>query len=168
MAVFKASTGSGTGGVAASLQLVRQLASAPCRLRDPTLILAALQTLADEARCLNDPKAAEYEAILRQTRPHMLKPEFGEIIIRLLGTKEEISVASTIAKMVKDTPQTAPYLQAQYQPAPYQQQAFYQQPSFQPYPTPYRGRGRGRAGNLTCFSCGRPGHFQRHCPDFKS
>jgi hypothetical protein len=65
-----------SGGVSASLQLVRQLASAPTRFKDPSMILSALQSLADEARCANDPKAAEYEAILRQTRPLIYKPEF--------------------------------------------------------------------------------------------
>lgn len=61
------------------------------------MLAAALQTLADEARVANDTKAAEYEAILRQARPFMYRPEFGDIITRLLGTKEEAAVASTIA-----------------------------------------------------------------------
>ena len=137
-----------TGGVPASLQLVRQLASSPARLRDPSMILSALQTLADEARCANDPKAAEYEAILRQTRPMMFRPDFGDVLIRLLESKEETAVAATIAKMVKGASQP------------------WAQPLMHPYRRPAGGRGqgfrqgRGRGG---CFSCGRPGHYQRHC-----
>ena len=57
------------GGVEASLILVRQLATAPSRFRDPTMIVSALRRLADDARCSNHPRTAEFVAILRQTRP---------------------------------------------------------------------------------------------------
>lgn len=133
-----------SGRVDAALQLVRQLASAPARLRDPTMISSALQNLSDEARCVSDPKTAEYEAILRQTRPLVYRPEFGDVIISLLGTKEETAVASVIAKMVKGSGQ--PFVH------PYRRQ------------TGGRGsRGRQGRGRMVCFGCGRPGHFQRHC-----
>ena len=94
-----------SGGVDAALQLVRQPASAPARLRDPTLISSALQSLTDEARCADHRKAAEFEAIIRQRRSLLYRPEYGDIIIRLFRTKEETAVASTIAKMVKGTRQ---------------------------------------------------------------
>ena len=82
--------GSGKGAdVTVTLQLVRQLASAPRHLRDPYAILAALQKLADEARVSGDPSAPRYEGILRQTRPFSSSVEFGDIIIRLVGSKEE-------------------------------------------------------------------------------
>lgn len=135
-----------SSGVEASLMLVRQLASAPSRLRDHAMIVSALQRLADDARCSHHPRAAEFEAILRQTRPLSFRREFGDLIIRLLGTKEETSVASAIAKMVKNTgrPGAVPYRR----------------------PLDPRGRPGGRPirGRLNCFNCGRPGHFQRHCP----
>ncbi|KAL9952483.1 hypothetical protein ACROYT_G039746 [Oculina patagonica] len=95
---LKAEAGNGAN-VAVTLQLVRQLASAPYHLRDPFAILAALQKLADEARVTGDPSASRYEAILRQSRPLSNSPDFGNIIIRLIGSKEESEVANSIAKM---------------------------------------------------------------------
>ncbi|XP_032238852.1 uncharacterized protein LOC116618839 [Nematostella vectensis] len=56
------------GGVPAAFQLVRQLASAPPRLRDPAMIMNALQNLADEARYCSDTKAAQYEVVLSAGR----------------------------------------------------------------------------------------------------
>ncbi|KAK3745186.1 hypothetical protein QZH41_008385, partial [Actinostola sp. cb2023] len=110
--------------VEASLAQVRQLASAPTRFRDPSAILAAIQKLADDARTTGHEKAAEYdEAILRQSRPLLYNTQFGDIIIRLIGSKEESRIATTIAKMTKASPATAAS-------------------SFMhPYPRPQRGRG---------------------------
>ena len=81
--------------------LVRQLVGAPKHMRDPHMIMSAVQQLADEAKTSADPKTAEYEAILRQCRPIMYRGDLGEILTRLLGTKEESNVANTIAKMTK-------------------------------------------------------------------
>ena len=89
------------GGEPAALQLVRQLASAPAKLRDPTMILSALQNLSDVARCNNHSRSAEYEVILRQTRPITYRPEFGEVIIRLFGTKEETAVGLRLQKWLR-------------------------------------------------------------------
>lgn len=122
-----------SGGIDAALQL---LASAPAHLCDPTMIRCG-EMLSDAVRCSNHPQTAEFEAILRQTRPLIYRPEFGDIIIRLLGTKEETSVASTIAKMVKSPRQ----------------------------PMGFRGStANAGSSRMVCFSCGRPGHLQRHCP----
>ena len=126
---------------------MRQPASAPARLRDPTLISSALQSLTDEARCADHRKAAEFEAIIRQRRSLLYRPEYGDIIIRLFGTKEETAVASTIAKMVKGT-----------------RQPLISTPDGGGHGTGWR-QGRGR---MVCFSCGRPGHFQIHCPSRNS
>lgn len=82
---FKEASGKSTD-VTITLQLVRQLASAPRHSRDPYAILAALQKLADEAQVSGDPSAPRYEAILRQTRPLSSFVEFGDIISRLVGS----------------------------------------------------------------------------------
>ena len=56
---------------------------------------------ADEARGSGDPSESRFEAILRQSRPLSSFPDFGNIIIRLLGSKEESDVANSIAKMTR-------------------------------------------------------------------
>jgi hypothetical protein len=136
-----------TGGEETALQSVRQLASAPFHLRNPNMILSAIQHLSDVARCNNHPRSAEYEAILRQVRPLAYRQEFGDIIIRLLGTKEETTVASTIAKMVKGSNRQSYFVH------PYRRPLIGRGTNWGP------GRGRG-----VCFACGRPGHFQKNCP----
>ena len=66
--------------VSVTLQLIRQLASAPHHLRDPFAILAALQKLADEARVSGDASAPRYEAILRKADPSP-PPQILEILL---------------------------------------------------------------------------------------
>lgn len=130
--------------VEASSSQVRQFASAPTRFRDPSPILAALQKLADDARTTGHAKSAEYEAILRQTRLLMLSPQFGDILIRLVDSKKETRVATTIAKMTKNSAWPSPL--------------------FRPYP-PVRGRGFPQRGGATCYKSGQKDHFQRRCPN---
>ena len=68
---------------------------------DPFAILAALQKLADKARVSDDPSASRYEVIFRQIRPLSSSPDFGNIIIRLLGSKEKSDVTNSIAKITR-------------------------------------------------------------------
>lgn len=133
--------------VEASLENVRQLASSPTRFREPHSIMLAIQKLADDARVSSHPRAKEFEAILRQVRPFAYNPQLGDVVTRLIGSKEEAKVAATIAKMMKSNRAPAPQ-------------------AFQPYPRQgFRGRGRGVArGRVRCFGCGQQGHFQRNCP----
>lgn len=135
--------------VEASLESVRQLASSPMRFREPHNIMLAIQKLADDARVSSHPRAKEFEAILRQVRPFAFSPNLGDVVTRLIGSKEEAKVAATIAKMMKGSRVPGPPPQA-----------------FQPYPRQgFRGRGRGVArGRVRCFGCGQQGHFQRNCP----
>ena len=110
------------------------------------MILTASPKLSDQPRCSNLPKAAEYEGILRKTPSLLYQPEFGVIIIRQLGIKEETTVASTIVLMRKGTRH------------PHRQQYIR---------TARGGRGSGwrsarrNLSGPTCFNCNKPGHFQR-------
>lgn len=149
---LKAETGKGTD-VSVTLQLVRQLASAPHHIRDPFAILAALQKLADEARVSGDPSASKYEAILRQSRPLSSFPYFGNIIIRLLGSKEESDVANSMAKMTR-----------QRNPGYFHPYARWNQPQhFGARGVSSRGARRGARARGICFNCGQRGHFQKNC-----
>jgi hypothetical protein len=94
--------------------------------------MAALQKLADDARTSGRVQAAKFEAILRQCRPLMYAMEFGDVITRLLGSKEESKVATAIAKMSKYT-----------RPASL----------FHPYSRAVRSRGRGGRGGRGRGAC---------------
>ena len=105
--------------------------------------MSTLQYLADIARCSSHSRAAEYEAVLRQVRPIMYRKEYGDVITRLLDNKEETAVASTIAKMVK---QSVP------------------QPRFHPYRRPLmgaRGNCRPRQGRQICLPAVVPGILRK-------
>ncbi len=154
---LKEGTGKGAD-VSVSLQLVRQLASAPYHLRDPFSILAALQKLADEARVSNDPSAARYEAILRQSRPLASSPDFGDIITRLIGSKKESEVANFISKMSR-TRGSGFHRYARWNvPRPPAANVVRGVPH-----DPRRGfRARG-----VCFNCGLRGYFQKNSTSFR-
>ena len=147
---LKAETGKGTD-VSVTIQLVRQLASAPRHIRDPFAILGALQKLADEARVSGDPSASRYEAILRQSRPLSSSPDFGNIIIRLLGNKEESDVANSIAKMTR-----------QRTPGYFHPYAWCNQPQLsEARGFSIKGARRGARARGICFNCGQRGHFKK-------
>jgi len=150
---LKAETGKGAD-VTVTLQLVRQLASAPQHLRDPFAILAALQKLADEGRVSADPSAFRYEAILRQSRPLPSSSNFGNIIIRFLGSKEESEVANSITKLMR-----------QRGPGSFHRYAGWNLPQRLAVPVrgvPSRGARRGFRARGVCFNFGQRGHFQKH------
>ena len=106
---------------------------------------------ADEARGSGDPSESRFEAILRQSRPLSSFPDFGNIIIRLLGSKEESDVANSIAKMTRKRTPGYFHLYARWN----------QPQHFEARGISSRGARRGARACGVCFNCGKRGHFQK-------
>lgn len=119
--------------------------------------MAAIQKLVDEAPVSGDPSAQRDEAILRHTRPLTSSVEFGDIIIRLVGSKEESEVANWIAKMSRQRGSSCFH--------PYARWSTPQRSSSYVRGVPPRGSRRGCGVFL---NCGQRGHFQRQCTSFLS
>lgn len=127
-----------------SLRFLRQLLSRPPGVFDAHAAMAALEHLSDIARENGDELAPRYNAILKQTRGLSSNPAIQQILLKLLGTKEEIAIAKEIEKATKNSsaspmPLSGQVLSAQRSPA-----------RNQPYP-------------ITCFACGQRGHIARNC-----
>ena len=146
--------------ISRSLAFVRELASRLARIFDAYALINALQVLADNAREQADPASSRYEAILRHCRQLVDSPaSLAEVVIRLLGNKDDIEVSSLVHKVTSANSNPAgnwpphPYL-----PLPMAPQQF-QRPGF--------GRGNGppanRLQNVRCYKCGRFGHYARRC-----
>ena len=84
-----------------SLESVRLLASRPAALLDPLALLAALEQLSDHAREANHPQRKKFDAIFKQCRPLANSNSLAEVVLHLLGDKEERDVASHIRKIFK-------------------------------------------------------------------
>jgi len=152
-----------------SLESVRLLASRPAALLDPFALLAALEQLSDHAREANHPQRKKFDAIFKQCRPLANSNSLAEVVLQLLGDKDERDVASQIRKIFKghSSPRSS---------APGQAFDFWGDNSDIPRPGPYPGSSFGRGGRLRpqyfrpgtfprrCFNCRRVGHFARNCP----
>jgi hypothetical protein len=103
--------------------------------------LAALEQLVDVARAKGDESANRFNVVLRQTRPMLLSPAFQQLLLKLVGDKEEVAVAREIQKAMKNVNSAASAPMATgARPGPYPVQ-------------------RSKA----CFKCGKWGHFARFC-----
>ena len=68
--------------------------------------MAALEHLVDTARENADADILPYNAILRQTRGLAENPVLQRVLLKLLGSKEEIAIAKEIDKATKSYPPT--------------------------------------------------------------
>lgn len=133
-----------TGSVEAALGLLRQHLARPAGIFDPHASLSALEQLVDVARAKGDNRASRLNVVLRQTRPLLLTPSHQQLLVKLVGDKEEVAVAKEIQKAMKhvapmDTPQN-------------------QRERPRPYPAP-----RSSRSDIVCFACGKRGHIARTC-----
>ena len=84
-----------------ALKHVRQLLSRPPTIFDAFATWAALEKLCDVAREKGHDRANRFAIILRQTRPLMGSPTFQQVLLKLLGSDEEVAIAKEIQKAVK-------------------------------------------------------------------
>ena len=73
----------------------------PSGIFDPHAALAALEQLVDAARDKVDDRASRFSVILLQTRPLLLDPSFQQLLLKLVGDKEEVAIAKEIQKALK-------------------------------------------------------------------
>ena len=132
------------GTVDSALGVLRQFLVRPAAIFDPHASLAALEQLVDLAREKGDERANRFGIVLRQTRTLLYNPSFQHLLLKLIGSKEEVEVAKEIQKALKQSPPT-------YLPGNSVNSGG---PSC-PFP-------RARQAQV-CFSCGRRGHYARPC-----
>ena len=127
--------------VDSALRHVRQLLSRPPSIFDAFATWAALEQLCDVAREKGHDRANRFAVILRQTRPLMGSPTFQPVLLKLVGSDEEVAIAKEIQKAVKQAPGVWP-----------------RAPSAPPGPGAPR-----QLSSVVCFNCGRRGHIARSC-----
>ena len=131
------------GSVDAALRRLRELLTRPPSLFYSYAAMAALENLVDVAREKNADQASRYAIILRQTRPLLYSPSLQALLLKLVGSKEEVAISKEIQKALK-SPSTA---------LPRRGEARYNAP-----PSPY-----SRRSTPSCYFCGRRGHLFKDC-----
>jgi len=91
-----------------------------------------LEQLSDHAREANHPQRKKFDAIFKQCRPLANSNSLAEVVLQLLGDKEERDVASQIRKIFKGHPSPR-------SSAPGQAFEFWEDNSVVPRPGPYPG-----------------------------
>ena len=132
------------GTVDSALGVLRQLLARPAAIFDPLASLAALEQFVDLAHEKGDERANRFGIVLRQTRTLLYNPSFQHLLLKLIGSKEEVEVAKEIQKALKQSPPT-------YLPGNSVNSG-----------GPSRPFHRARQAQV-CFSCGRRGHYARSC-----
>ena len=114
--------------------------------------MAALEHLVDTARENADADILRYNAVLRQTKGLAENPVLQRVLLKLLGSKEEIAIAKGDWQSYKKLPSSPLLLRG------FQSSAQHSFTRAQPY-----SFSSGRANGIICFACGRPGHIARNC-----
>ena len=73
----------------------------PAVVFDPYAAIAALDEVVNVTKEKKDERASRYEIVLRQCRPLLNNPCLQQVLIKLVGSKEEDEVAKVIAKATK-------------------------------------------------------------------
>ena len=79
-----------------ALVLLRQHLTHPSGTFDPHAALTAFEQLADVARDKSDQRASSFGVILRQTRTLLHDSAFQQLLLKLVGDREEVAVAREI------------------------------------------------------------------------
>ena len=127
-----------------ALQNLRQLLSRPPGVFDVHSAMAALEHLSDIGRENGDEHVPRYNAILKQTRGLSGHQAIQRILLKLLGTKEEIAIAKEIEKATKSNPLSPPLFSSQVSNG-------------------QRPPARARPYVITCYACGLRGNIARNC-----
>ncbi|KXJ23118.1 hypothetical protein AC249_AIPGENE10552 [Exaiptasia diaphana] len=125
-----------SGTVDAALRRLRELLARYASLFDPHTTFAVLESLVDVAR--DNAAANTYRySILRQIRPMLNSTSLQPVLIKLVGSEEEIAIAKEIQKAMKSS-----------------------STNFNRTGSPYQSPG---PHNVTCFLSGQKGHMMRQC-----
>ena len=84
-----------------ALECVRQLAGRPVGLSDGTVIVAALESLADVSRSACHVDYKRHKAVLKQCRPLTNDPRLPAVVTQLLTDDENKKIAGQIQKILK-------------------------------------------------------------------
>ena len=129
-----------SGTVDSALALLGQHLARPAGIFEPHAALAALDNLVDITRDKADQRASRFSVVLRQTRPLLPNPAFQQLLLKLVGDKEEVLEAKEIQKVLNNTPE---------EPFPW---------SRRERPAPY-----SRRLPPVCFNCGARSHIASRC-----
>lgn len=89
------------GTVDTAQALLYQHLARPPGIFVPHAAFAALEHLVDVTRVKADERAPRFSVVLRQTRPLLTNTAFQQLLLKLVGDKEEVLVAKEIQKVLK-------------------------------------------------------------------
>ena len=141
---------SASNSVGDALFSLQQELAKPPPVFDPYKAVAGLESLVDLPRDNADTRTKRFSTILRQCRPLLGKPQFQNILLKLVGDTQDVQVAKAIQKSLHPSASWGPSM-AFRPPGP----GFsHRSPDFRSAPRP----------PPTCFNCRRRGHIARFCP----